>query len=234
MGISVDYIASEFEIKKIPFIKLIEVDSLDIMSLDSEKVWNEYRYYDSLIFNKYNLYFEEEEKVRKSSEFRYNYYKEKSNELINDIKINGKEGLIRDWFLKQEGRYIYESLGQLKSYSHYEIIEKELWIPKKFVNCNEDGKLIMMALDNLKYLYGYEGLKDICIYVESLDMYAVGENEQLDRTVNLNTIALVEDFQKFLNTVEKKEDDEFFEGRYERWKLILECLKENGKFVYSV
>jgi hypothetical protein len=71
---------------------------------------------------------------------------------------------------------------------------------------------------------------------DSLLSYEEGTSEgnRIDQTINRNKKFLADILEFALLNIEKQEDDEFFEERLPRLHLLLEVLKQDGVFVYSV
>lgn len=112
----------------------------------------------------------------------------------------------------EEELYFSEDLGTFYVYKGYRIVSKTLWAADETYRYNEDGKLLLMALDVMDWKYGLS-LPHTQIYWESLHTHPVGENAAFDEAILFDTTQYVPQVEMFLQTVQKQEDDEFFKGQ---------------------
>lgn len=143
------------------------------------------------------------------------------NCLLLNIDTYGKENL----FISVDLCHFYILNGWSK-------FSKKVYKGNKFLPITEDGKLLLRALDNLE-LYNFK-LPNIQIYYDDYSNTEVNSNDNYEKLIHFDSRVYVSDFENFLKSVVKNDDDEFFDERYKRWLIILEHLKHGVKYVYSV
>lgn len=230
MGMSIDYIANKWEKQKIE-LKRPKLVGKCIRNSENYEIWDHYYH---LISIEDSIFYQENICEKNYNSKRYELHKQKSKSFIDKIK-NDKPSLIKDWFLMHENSLISYDDDLFFAYEGIETIKQSIWKPLSFVHVNEDGKLLTMAIANLSQRYGVS-LSSVMLSEDSLLSYEEGTSEgnRIDQIINMNKKFLADILEFALSNIEKQEDDEFFEERLPRLHLLLEALKEDGVFVYSV
>jgi len=105
---------------------------------------------------------------------------------------------------------------------------------------HEDGKLLYSAIGNLEYLYGLN-LYDAIIDYDSLHEYNEEDksSKYVDDKLTKDISYLINEIDSYFENVEngnikKKNNDQFFEDRNERLKIIRDIIEQCGIMVCSV
>ena len=164
----------------------------------------------------------------------FNYYLKQSNKFI-DIIQNIPESELKLWFLKHKGKMIFADYDYFYVASEIEEYSINRWNGYNEIYFHEDGKLLYNAIGNLNYLYGLN-LYDAIIECDSLREYDEEDksSKYVDDELTKDISYLLDDIDNYFETVVKRDDDQFFEDRNERLKIIRDIIEQGGKMVYSV
>lgn len=228
MGMSIDSIVTKWEKKKVKFNRLVISDKFPI-NLVNEDVGVPYR----SLRNDYCLLSNNSDRIEQFTDIYFAFYKKNSAQFLMDA-VRLPDSKFKEWLLKHPDALLTFDYDCFYASYSMEEYERELWRPVEHLPVREDGKLLVRAASNLE-MYGLS-LSEAMLSVDYLDNYAPGstEEEVVETVINSDKAALAEQLEKLLSTIVKKEEDDFFEDRMPRLRLLLEALKQNGTFVYSV
>ena len=169
----------------------------------------------------------------------FEYYLKQSNKYI-DIIQNMPESELKMWFLKHKGKMIFADYDYFYVASEIEEYIVNRWTGYDRIHFHEDGKLLYNAIGNLEYLYGLN-LYDAIIDYDSLREYDEEDksSEYVDNKLTKDISYLLNDIDNYFRNVVKRNvvkrnDDQFFDDRNERLKIIRDIIKQGGRMVYSV
>ena len=164
----------------------------------------------------------------------FEFYLERSNIFINKIQ-NMQESELKLWFMKHKGKMIFVDYNYFYVASEIEGYEINRWNGHDELYFHEDGKLLYSAISNLDYLYGLD-LYDAIIECDSLREYDEEDksSKYVDDELTKDISYLLDDIDRYFKSVKKRDDDQFFEDRNERLKIIRDIIEQGGKMVYSV
>lgn len=234
MGISIIGTPTHFELGEKEFYFPHITDSYHMHRLQVPYVLEEMMYETGMYFDFFNdfddPYFDET---------YFEFYRTKTQVFLDKVKEyqsknkhRRKTKLVK-WLLEQKGNMVGYHDGMFWSAPYGENITKQVWTYSKPAGLNEDCRLISSAIGNMSYLYGIDlkGLEISADWVHSYDPEII---VRVKRILEIDVIqkALVAEEQ--VKTIQKREDDEFFEERLERFKLVLEAAKKGARILYAV
>lgn len=228
MGISIDSIVTKWEKKLLQFNRLVRMDKFEI-NLLKEDVGIPY----NSLRRDYGLLPNDSDKINDFSETYFNFYKRKSAQFSLEAVIL-PESSFKQWILKhKDAIFSFDTDCFYASYCREEYT-RERWCAVERLPVKEDGKLLIMAIMNIEE-YGIT-FDDALLSSDYLNDLGAGERmeEEVNRIINSDKIAIAEKAEKVLSTIARKEGDDFFEERLPRIHILIEALKKNGTFVYSV
>lgn len=228
MGMSIDSIVSKWEKKKEKFNRLVVSDKFEI-NLVKEDVGIPY----SSLRKDYGLLPNESDRIDRFTDIYFTFYKRKSAQFTLEA-LTLPDSNFKEWLLKHSDAILTFDYDCFYAAYSMEAYERELWRPVEKLPIREDGKLLVRAASNLEQ-YGLS-ISDAMLSSDYLDNYEPGSwiEKEVEKAINTDKLALATEMEKLLSTMEKKEGDDFFEDRMPRLELLLEALKKNGTFVYSV
>jgi len=169
----------------------------------------------------------------------FEFYLKQSNKFI-DIIQDISESELKMWFLKHKDKMIFADYDYFYVASEIEKYTINRWIGYDNIHFHEDGKLLYSAIGNLEYLYGLN-LYDAIIDYDSLREYDEEDksSKYVDDKLTKDISYLVNDIDNYFEDVKngnikKKDNDQFFEDRNERLKIIRDIIEQGGKMIYSV
>jgi len=164
----------------------------------------------------------------------FKFYLKQSNKFINIIK-DMPESELKLWFLKHKDKMIFADYDCFYVASEIEEYSINRWIGYDGIHFHEDGKLLYSAISNLEYLYGLD-LYDATICYDYLYEYDENDesSEYVDNKLTKDISYLLNDINNYFKNVKKRDDDQFFEDRNERLKIIRNIIEQGGIMVYSV
>ena len=164
----------------------------------------------------------------------FEFYLKQSNKFI-DIIQDMPESELKLWFLKHKSKMIFADYDYFYVALEIEGYSINRWNGYDEIQFYEDGKLLYSAIGNLEYLYGLN-LYDAIICYDSLCEYDEEDesSKYVDNILTKDISYLLDDIDNYFKTVVKKDNDQFFEDRNERLKIIRNIIEQGGKMVYSV
>ena len=166
----------------------------------------------------------------------FEFYLKQSNKFIDKIQNMSESELeLKLWFIKHKGKMIFADYDYFYVASEIEEYTINRWNGYDGIHFHEDGKLLYSAIGNLNYLYGLD-LYDAIIDYDSLCEYDEEDksSEYVDNKLTKDISYLMEDIDNYFKTVVKRDNDQFFEDRNERLKIIRDIIEQGGRMVYSV
>ena len=164
----------------------------------------------------------------------FEFYLKQSNKFI-DIIQDMPESELKMWFLKHKDKMIFADYDYFYVASEIEGYTINRWIGYDGIHFHEDGKLLYSAINNLEYLYGLD-LYDATICYDYLHEYDEEDksSKYVDNKLTKDISYLLNDIDNYFKNVVKKNDDNFFEDRNERLKIIRGIIEQDGRMIYSV
>lgn len=159
---------------------------------------------------------------------RYTKYAQSFLESITTLEDND----LKVWLLSQKGLFIGFSGDQFWSAETLSEEIREVWSPDEFAGLNEDCRLLMNAIQNMKHLYDID-VSDCFISYDQLGYTDEDNLRSLQARFDVDVIQLATQAQEKLVTIQKREDDEFFDERLPRFQLILDALKQGAHLLYQ-
>jgi hypothetical protein len=163
---------------------------------------------------------------------KFNYHIKKSNDFFNSIE-NLEETDFKGWLLKHKGKMIYFDYDCFHVASELESYERDTWTYSDYLRCNEDGRILFNTFLTINH-YFHVDLGVALISQDEIDYYDPEESTSLDEKIATDLAPIVEKAEHLLQVMVKSPFDEFFEERKERLQLIVDVMKQGGRFIYSV
>jgi hypothetical protein len=167
------------------------------------------------------------------NEAYFESHKQSSQKYFDQVKTF-EDSPMKQWMLSHEGKFI--------SFNYYhgfwvsnelEVIEREVYVASDYICVNEDSRLLMYAVDNMKELYGIN--LSAFISRDDLNCYLPEVIKNLeDNLKEIDSIAIAKEAEEKLKFIIKKENDEFFDERMLRVHKIINALKQGAIFIMSV
>ena len=164
----------------------------------------------------------------------FEFYLKQSNKFIDIIQYM-PDSELKLWFLKHKNKMIFADYSYFYVASEIEGYSINRWNGYDGIHFHEDGKLLYSAIGNLEYLYGLN-LYDAIICYDYLYEYDEEDksSEYVDNKLTKDISYLLDNIDRYFKNVVKRDDDQFFEDRNERLKIIRDIIEQGGIMVYSV
>ena len=167
----------------------------------------------------------------------FDIYVDLSNNFINKMMEQNISLEFKNWLNCQKGKMLLLDINlNMYSAENIELYTIKRWCGCEEIDFDECGKALFSAISNVNYFYDLN-LYDALISDDDLYYYKDTDSEldkEVETQINKDISYLLKDIETYFNNVVKKFDDNYFESRNEKIKIIYNIIKQGGKMIYSV